>query len=83
MSATNDRGEIPTKVIRRKDRSEELVYDMLEALIADAKMAGEFDGSKAAEKDPGLSVTLRVLRRNHPIPPREWLDRSVVPEFVE
>ena len=71
-------GEIPTKVIRRKDGSEEFVYDMLGALIADAKMAGEFDGSKSAEKDPGLSVTFRVLRRNHPIPPREWLERDVV-----
>jgi len=76
-------GEDPTKLIRRKDDSEEFVNYSLEALIADAKRAGEFDGSKVMVIDPGLGVTFRVLRRNHPIPPREWLERAVVPEIVE
>jgi hypothetical protein len=43
-----------------------------------AKMAGEFDGVRAAEKEPEISMTFEVYYRNHPNPPREWLERELL-----
>jgi len=46
-------------------------------------MAGEFDG-KAATKEPEVKLTFEVYHRNHPNPPREWLERKVeVPEYID
>ena len=75
-------GVIPTKVTKRRDGTVEAVFDMLGALVADAKMAGEFDGA-AAVKEPEISMTFEVYHRNHPNPPREWLKRElVVPKVI-
>ena len=70
-------GTIPTKVNRRKNGTVEAVFDMLGAFIADAKMAGEFDGS-AAVQEPEIKLEFEMYHRNHPNPPREWLEREVV-----
>ncbi|NBV85745.1 MAG: hypothetical protein EBS01_05670, partial [Verrucomicrobia bacterium] len=58
------------------------VFEMLGALVADAKMAGEFDGT-AAVKEPEIKLDFEVYHRNHPNPPREWLKRKVeMPEDI-
>jgi hypothetical protein len=46
------------------------------ALIADAKMAGEFDGTGGGDGAPELSMMFEMYRRNHPNPPTDWLDPS-------
>ncbi len=71
-------GTVPTKVSRRKDGSVEVVYDRLGALIADAKIAGEFDGPTGRDEEPVVSMTFEMYHRNHPNPPREWLERELV-----
>ncbi len=77
-------GTLPTKLTRRRDGTVEAVYDMLGALIADAKLAGEFDGPKSQERETEVSMTFEIYPRNHPNPPREWLDwRPSVPTSVE
>ena len=70
-------GTIPTKVNKRRDGGVEAVFDMLGALVADAKMAGEFDGT-AAVKEPEIKLEFEMYHRNHPNPPREWLRRGMV-----
>jgi len=76
-------GTIPTKLTRRWDGTVEAVFDMLGALVADAKMAGEFDGAEADE-EPEFKLSFEVYHRNHPNPPREWLEREIVPpEAIE
>jgi hypothetical protein len=75
-------GVIPTKVTKRRDGTVEAVFDMLGALVADAKMAGEFDGT-AAVKEPEIKLEFEMYHRNHPNPPREWLNRAlVVPKVI-
>jgi len=75
-------GAIPTKVNKRRDGTVEAVFDMLGALVADAKMAGEFDGT-AATNEAEVKLSFEVYHRNHPNPPREWLERRVeVPEDI-
>lgn len=69
-------GTIPTKVNKRKDGTVEAVFDMLGALIADAKMAGEFDGTAVA-KEPEIKLEFEVYPRNHPCPPRDWLKKGL------
>jgi len=70
-------GTIPTKVNKRRDGGVEAVFDLLGALVADAKMAGEFDGT-AAVQEPEIKMEFEVYHRNHPNPPRDWLRRDVV-----
>ncbi len=70
-------GTLPTKVNRRKDGTVEAVFDMLGALMADAKLAGEFDGVGAQDEAPKISMSFEVYHRNHPCPPREWLERKL------
>ena len=75
-------GVIPTKVTKRRDGTVEAVFDMLGALVADAKMAGEFDGT-AAVKEPEIKLEFEMYHRNHPNPPLEWLNRAlVVPKVI-
>ena len=69
-------GTIPTKLTRRRDGTVEAVYDMLGALIADAKLAGEFEGHKTQGKEEEISMTFEVYPRNHPNPPRHWMSHS-------
>lgn len=71
-------GTIPTKLTRRWDGTVEAVFDMLGALMADAKMAGEFDGARASDESE-VKLSFEVYHRNHPNPPREWLEREIVP----
>jgi hypothetical protein len=71
-------GTIPTKVNKRKDGTVEAVFDMLGALIADAKMAGEFDGT-AVVNEPEIKMEFEVYPRKHPCPPRDWLNRELDP----
>ena len=76
-------GTIPTKLNKRKDGTVEAVFDMLGALVADAKMAGEFDGT-ATTKEPEVKLKFEVYHRNHPNPPRKWLERElVIPEIID
>ena len=36
------------------------------------------------DREHEISVTFEVYRRNHPIPPREWVERELVmPEIIE
>jgi hypothetical protein len=70
-------GTLPTKVHKRKDGTVEAVFDILGALVADAKIAGEFDGTSAVQ-EPEIKLEFEVYHRNHPNPPREWLRRDVV-----
>ena len=51
---------------------------MLGALIADAKLAGEFEGLKPQSKEEEISMTFEFYPRNHPNPPREWMDTALV-----
>ena len=67
-------GTVPTKLTRRRDGNVEAVYDMLGALIADAKLAGEFEGPKPQSKEEEISMTFEIYPRNHPNPPREWMN---------
>ena len=69
-------GTVPTKLNKRKDGTVEAVFDMLGALVADAKMAGEFDGT-AIVKEPQIKLEFEMYHRNHPNPPREWLSRGL------
>jgi hypothetical protein len=69
-------GTIPTKVNKRRDGTVEAVFDMLGALVADAKMAGEFDGN-AAVKEPEIKLEFEMYHRNHPNPPGGWLNRGL------
>ena len=50
--------------------------DMLVALMADAKKAGELDGAKEME-EPEVKLSFEVYHRNHPNPPREWMEREL------
>jgi hypothetical protein len=61
-------GTIPTKVSRRPNGELEVVYDRLGALIADAKLAGEYDGPRTTH-GPELKLDFHILHRNHPCPP--------------
>ena len=70
-------GTVPTKVHKRKDGTVVAVFDMLGALIADAKIAGELDG-KRDEVEPKIKLKFDVYPRNHPCPPREWLERELI-----
>jgi hypothetical protein len=70
-------GSVPTKVNKRKDGTVEAVFDMLGALVTDAKMAGEFDGT-TVEQEPKIKLKFDVYHRNHPNPPRDWLRRGMV-----
>lgn len=75
-------GLIPTKITKRRDGTVEAVFDMLGALAADAKMAGEFDDT-AAVKEPEIKLEFEMYHRNHPNPPLEWLNRAlVVPKVI-
>ena len=77
-------GTTPTKVNKRKDGAVEAVFDMLGALIADAKMAGEFEAPKPQSMGDGISVTFEVYHRNYPNPPRGWMEREFeVPEDID
>jgi hypothetical protein len=70
-------GTLPTKVNKRKDGTLEAVFEMLGALVADAKMAGEFHGTAVAE-EPEVKFEFEMYHRNHPTPPRDWLRRGMV-----
>jgi hypothetical protein len=72
-------GSVPTKVIKRSDGKVEAVYDRLGALLADAKLAGELDEETAAPASTDVKLTFEVYHRNHPNPPREWMEAVVVP----
>ena len=70
-------GLIPTKISRQKDGSVVAVFDRLGALIADAKLAGEFAPEQTQrEAADQISMTFEVYGRNHPCPPRHWVDRA-------
>jgi hypothetical protein len=76
-------GLMPTKITKRRDGTVEAVFDMLGALVADAKLAGELDGNTAA-LEPEVKLEFEVYHRNHPNPPRAWLEQALeVPETIE
>ena len=49
---------------------------MVGALIADAKMA-ELDRPNDAAK-PEIKLKFNVLPRNHPCPPRDWMQQESI-----
>jgi hypothetical protein len=70
-------GVIPTKITKRPDGTVEAVFDMLGAIIADSKIAGEFDGPKPQRREQEIRMTFEMYHRNHPNPPREWMERKL------
>jgi hypothetical protein len=72
-------GTIPTKVNNRKNGTVEAVFDMLGALVADAKMAGEFDGT-AVVKEPEIKFEfemyhLSLISLEHALPRSRVISR--------
>lgn len=70
-------GEIPTKVIRRTNGKVEAIFDRLEALKTDAKIAGEMAGDNVLNinSGPTLKLDFHVLGRNTSMTPAleaEW-----------
>jgi hypothetical protein len=76
-------GTLPTKLTRRRNGTVEAVFDMLGALMDDAKLAGELDSATTAV-GPEVKLEFEVYHRNHPNPPRAWLEQALeVPEPTE
>jgi hypothetical protein len=71
-------GTIPTKVIRRADGKVEAVFDRLAALTVDSKLAGEFAEDKRLDTSGDIKLTFEVYHRNHPAPPREWMEAQII-----
>lgn len=71
-------GTIPTKVTKRPDGRVEAVFDRLGALMADAKLAGELTEQPQQAAGGDVRLTFEVYHRNHPNPPRAWMDAVLV-----
>ena len=71
-------GTVPTKVVKRPDGRIEATFDRLQALMADAKLAGELSEEPAKAADSDIKLTFEVYHRNHPAPPRAWMDAILV-----
>jgi len=71
-------GAIPTKVVKRADGKIEATFDRLQALMADAKLAGELSEQAAPEANTDIKLSFEVYHRNHPNPPREWMEAILV-----
>lgn len=77
-------GTVPTKVVKRADGKLEATFDRLGALMADAKLAGELADNVQPDAGSDVKLTFEVYHRNHPNPPREWMEAIVVaPEAAE
>ena len=77
-------GTVPTKVVKRADGKLEATFDRLGALMADAKLAGELADNVQPDAGSDVKLTFEVYHRNHPNPPREWMEAIVVaPEPAE
>jgi hypothetical protein len=73
-------GTVPTKVIRQPDGRVQAIYDRLGALQTDAKIAGEYAADKLEVKGGDqISMTFEIYPRNHPAPPKHWMEATVVP----
>jgi hypothetical protein len=71
-------GTIPTKVVKRPNGSVEAVFDRLGALMADAKLAGELTESPQQTAGGDVRLTFEVYHRNHPNPPKAWMEAVLV-----
>jgi hypothetical protein len=71
-------GSMPTKVVKRPDGKVEAVFDRLGALMADAKLAGELSEQPQQTAGGDVRLTFEVYHRNHPNPPRAWMDAVLV-----
>jgi hypothetical protein len=71
-------GSVPTKVIRQPDGRVQAIYDRLAALQTDAKLAGEYAADKVEVSTGDISMTFEVYGRNHPCPPKHWMEAKVV-----
>lgn len=77
-------GTLPTKVVKKPDGKLEATFDRLGALMADAKLAGELSDNVLPETSSDVKLTFEVYHRNHPAPPKEWMDAVIVaPEPAE
>ena len=77
-------GTIPTKVIKQGDGKVQAVFDRLAALTVDSKLAGEFAEDRKPDTSGDIKLTFEVYHRNHPAPPRAWLEAEIVaPEPVD
>lgn len=77
-------GTVPTRVVKKADGKIEATFDRLQALMADAKLAGELADNVTLDTGGDIKLTFEVYHRNHPNPPREWMDAIIVaPEAAE
>jgi hypothetical protein len=77
-------GTLPTKVVKKPDGKLEATFDRLGALMADAKLAGELSDNVLPETSSDVKLTFEVYHRNHPAPPKEWMEAVIVaPEPAE
>lgn len=70
-------GSVPTKIVRKGDGTVEATFDRLAALLADAKLAGEFAPEKLQVENEKLNLTFELYGRNSR-PPKEWLEAEIV-----
>ena len=71
-------GTIPTKVVRQPDGKIHATFDRLAALTVDAKIAGEFAPEKLEVKSSDVSMTFEVYGRNHPCPPKHYMEAKTI-----
>lgn len=71
-------GTVPTKVVKRADGKIEATFDRLQALMADAKLAGELSENTTPDAGNDIKLSFEVYHRNHKNPPREWLEAVLV-----
>ena len=70
-------GTVPTKIVRKGDGQVEATFDRLSALLADARLAGEFAPEKLQVENEKLNLTFEIHGRNSR-PPKEWLEAEIV-----
>lgn len=72
-------GTVPTKVVRNPNGTVTATFDRLAALTIDAKIAGEFAPEKVEVKGGDqISMTFEVYGRNHPCPPKHWIEATTI-----
>jgi hypothetical protein len=72
-------GTVPTKVVRHANGTVTATFDRLAALTIDAKMAGEFAPEQVEVKGGDqIAMTFEVYGRNHPCPPKHWVNAATI-----
>jgi hypothetical protein len=71
-------GTVPTKVVRNPNGTVTATFDRLAALTIDAKIAGEFAPEKLEVSGDQIAMTFEVYGRNHPCPPKHWVNATTI-----